>query len=229
VEKFPNIVRQRLTAQPSAGEHPDADLLTAFAEQRLSGAERDIVFSHLSGCSACREIVATASNASPDFAAPAVSEAPIGTRAWWAIPAFQWGAAAAALAMIAVGLLILQPRQKSQQVASNVRYEVSSTQSADRSDKAAKNTQQDKAKLNDSTSVAAPASDRRARVLRPGEAPSFTDQARQVPGSNAADSSAKFNTLAQYGALQKDSSKSDRELNRSELQTRQQVAGGLTA
>ena len=58
---FSQLVRARLGAQPPASTHPDADVLAAFAERRLSGTERRQALAHLSLCAACREIVALAS------------------------------------------------------------------------------------------------------------------------------------------------------------------------
>lgn len=45
--------------------HPDENLLAAFAEQALAGAERDSVLLHLSNCPRCREIVFLAQEAVP--------------------------------------------------------------------------------------------------------------------------------------------------------------------
>ncbi len=59
MESLPKIVVQRLQS-PAAESHPDADLLTAFAEQSLAGAERDHVVEHLARCGDCREVVALA-------------------------------------------------------------------------------------------------------------------------------------------------------------------------
>jgi hypothetical protein len=39
------------------GAHPDAESLTAFAEQLLSGAEREQILAHMVACSRCREVV----------------------------------------------------------------------------------------------------------------------------------------------------------------------------
>jgi hypothetical protein len=40
-----------------SGTHPDAESLTAFAEQSLSGAEREQILAHMSVCGRCREVV----------------------------------------------------------------------------------------------------------------------------------------------------------------------------
>ena len=54
----PKIVHDRLRAATPREAHPDADMLTAFAEQALSGAEREGVMRHLARCVDCREVVA---------------------------------------------------------------------------------------------------------------------------------------------------------------------------
>jgi hypothetical protein len=46
----------RLSAT-AVGPHPDADLLSAFAEKALPDAERDRVLQHLGNCGECREIL----------------------------------------------------------------------------------------------------------------------------------------------------------------------------
>ncbi len=63
--EVPKIVHDRLRAAElarAAGgpSHPDADVLTAFAEQSLLPAERDGVLQHLAACHDCRELVALA-------------------------------------------------------------------------------------------------------------------------------------------------------------------------
>ena len=59
MQRVPKIVQQRL-ASGQAGQHPDADLLAAFAENSLLERERGVVLSHLSRCGDCRSIVALA-------------------------------------------------------------------------------------------------------------------------------------------------------------------------
>ena len=57
MQDVPKIVVKRLQS-PAVEPHPDADLLTAFAEKSLSGRERESVLQHLARCGDCREIVA---------------------------------------------------------------------------------------------------------------------------------------------------------------------------
>ena len=56
MESVRKLVSGRLPTQ-SAGPHPAADLLAAFAENALPGAERGEVLAHLADCGVCREVV----------------------------------------------------------------------------------------------------------------------------------------------------------------------------
>jgi Putative zinc-finger len=105
MSELPHIVRQRLAAS-SGADHPDADLLSAFAERQLAGPERERVLAHLGACAACREIVALAT---PETVAAQPVLTPAQTRSWWSIRSYQYGLVAAALAIAAVGLVLLHP------------------------------------------------------------------------------------------------------------------------
>lgn len=112
--------------------HPDADLLTAFAEQALSTAERDNVLDHLALCGDCREVVVLAhpdatvgaALTSPDTeietpAIPAESREPRKSRWNWlssphlAWRGLRWAALAAGVA-VAASLLLLHPGKLNQ-------------------------------------------------------------------------------------------------------------------
>lgn len=103
---LPKFVTGRL-ARPG-GEplgHPDADLLTAFLEQKVTRSEREQVFAHLSQCSACREIVTLAA---PDTitasAAPATASGP---RTWLRWRGMRWvSVAAASVVVLAIGIAL---------------------------------------------------------------------------------------------------------------------------
>lgn len=58
----PSIIRERLrlVRPSSASSHPDANLLSALAENTLSTAERTQVLAHLAACDACRDVLALA-------------------------------------------------------------------------------------------------------------------------------------------------------------------------
>ncbi len=59
MERLPKFLAQRLRrTQNEAETHPEADVLAAFAERRLSKAERNSVLAHLAGCPECRDVVA---------------------------------------------------------------------------------------------------------------------------------------------------------------------------
>jgi hypothetical protein len=106
MNKLPNIVRARLSAV-EAGDHPDPDLLTAFAEQALAEQERFKVLAHLSRCSDCREVLAVAM---PSFSTAALATASsIDTarrRSWFHWPAVRWGAAAACVVIVGSAVLM---------------------------------------------------------------------------------------------------------------------------
>ena len=59
-----------MSASQNPVVHPDENVLAAFAEQALAGAEREAVLSHVSGCARCRDIVflAQGSAAQPEAA-----------------------------------------------------------------------------------------------------------------------------------------------------------------
>jgi len=82
-------------------EHPDANLLTAFAEKRLLAHEREELLAHLAECADCREV----------FALTSVTEQGVPARPL--SPVWRWVAAAAAAAFILTGVwglrLILLP------------------------------------------------------------------------------------------------------------------------
>jgi hypothetical protein len=114
MQDVPKIARARLQQQkPATAEpHPDADLLTAFAEHSLSARERDHVLEHLARCGDCREVVALALPANETVAlTTSESTARIGRLSW---PTLRWGVVAAGiLAVTSVG--ILQYRQRHQE------------------------------------------------------------------------------------------------------------------
>src|SRR5258708_18199952 len=60
MQNVPKIVHQRLRAGTPAIDHPDADVLTAFAERSLPEIERTAVLEHMAHCGDCRDIVALA-------------------------------------------------------------------------------------------------------------------------------------------------------------------------
>ena len=104
--ELPQSVRQRLATQPLTA-HPDADLLTAFAERSLPGAERQQVLAHLAQCADCRQVLALA-------LPPLEAAAPVPVTAshgWFALPLlFRWGAAVAAVVVVSAALWLRHPQ-----------------------------------------------------------------------------------------------------------------------
>lgn len=123
MENLPKIVLQRLRqgsagASPKApsttsgragrGEHPDADLLAAFVEKKLTEGERVSVMKHLADCSECREVVALAWTPGTGEV-QAVSVVGRGRPAWFTMPIVRWGAISAALGAILVAVFLYRP------------------------------------------------------------------------------------------------------------------------
>jgi hypothetical protein len=106
MSNVPKIVLNQL--QPAAGEHLDANLLTAFAERSLTESERTLVLDHLSLCSDCREVIA--------LALPATEAVNVGVSArparagWLTIHALRWGVVAAGV-LVVTSFGVLQYRQ----------------------------------------------------------------------------------------------------------------------
>ena len=115
MQDVPKFVLKRLQKTAPAESHPDADVLTAFAEQSLLASERAGVIEHLARCADCRDVVAFALPATEnveDLVAVAASSSttPSGWLRW---PVLRWSVAIVGLAAItSVG--ILQYRQRHQ-------------------------------------------------------------------------------------------------------------------
>ncbi|MHB8214492.1 MAG: YCF48-related protein [Candidatus Sulfotelmatobacter sp.] len=111
MENVPKIVQARLqrTTREAAEAHPDADLLTAFAEQSLSESEREQVMEHVARCGECREVVALALPASESVFVP--SGVRVNRGAWLSWPVLRWGVVAAGIVLVAsVGTLQYKQR-----------------------------------------------------------------------------------------------------------------------
>src|SRR6202050_1405944 len=124
MQDVPKIVLKRLQETSAVGPHPDADLLTAFAEQSLAEPERELVTEHLARCSDCREVlalsvpamelVAVAASATPASTTPARSR-------WFTWPVLRWGVAAAGIVAIAsLGIVQYRQRQKNETLVSSL-------------------------------------------------------------------------------------------------------------
>jgi hypothetical protein len=104
MSEIPKFVTSRLRGANVAGEHPDADLLTAFAEKSLGDRERANVLTHLSACADCRDVLAIALQAAPEPVLRAEPQkAPGGS--WFRWTTLQWGAAAACVVIVGAAVL----------------------------------------------------------------------------------------------------------------------------
>jgi hypothetical protein len=115
----PKIVVKRLQS-PAADPHPDADLLTAFAERSLTAPERDRIIHHLARCGDCREVVSRA--LPPQIESQALPDSSANWFRWTLLrgSAVRWATLAAGVALI-VSLGILQTRhQRTRELAVNV-------------------------------------------------------------------------------------------------------------
>jgi Photosynthesis system II assembly factor YCF48/Putative zinc-finger len=124
MQDVPKIVLKRLQETSAAGTHPDADLLTAFAEQSLAEPERVRVMEHLARCSDCREVLALALPAmelvAVAAAAAAASSTPARSR-WFTWPVLRWGVAAAGIiAMASIGIVQYRQWHKSDTLVSSL-------------------------------------------------------------------------------------------------------------
>jgi hypothetical protein len=157
MQNVPNIVRERLQAAVPPANHPEADVLTAFAERSLSDRERAGVVEHLAHCTDCRDIVALALPATEELATP-VRTAP---GRWFTWPALRWAFVAAGVVAIAsVGILYqrhLQPAETASSLKPPGSVEVAANQP----------------KKEIAPFAAAPA-DKNQKLLTPA-APAFTD------------------------------------------------------
>jgi hypothetical protein len=142
--EVPKIVYDRLrAARPDralplrALAHPDADLLTAFAEQTLSATERDGMFEHLALCGDCREVIALALPAADIAATPIAAEAEAGRatripakaeRSWpkFGWPSLRWAALAAGVAVVA-SVLLVRPGKLNQAMLPSAKRQVATT------------------------------------------------------------------------------------------------------
>src|SRR6202050_272895 len=113
MQPLPKIVSARLQSAPRS-DHPDADVLTAFAEKSLPHSERALVMEHLSRCDGCREVLALALPEMEEAAAPAVVRRPWFTLPGLSMPMLRWGAVAAALIVVA-SIGIIRYRQNAPQ------------------------------------------------------------------------------------------------------------------
>ena len=109
MKDVPKFVRQRMV-QPVGGDHPEANLLAAFAEGGLTGREREQVLLHLGKCATCRETLVVAM---PEIAAEHPHAAPSGTR-WLRWPMLRWAGVGAAVVVVAAAVVIQSSRRQAE-------------------------------------------------------------------------------------------------------------------
>jgi hypothetical protein len=101
---LPKFVRDQMAGTPAPTSHPDANVLTAFAENMLTVKERQRVIEHLSICADCREI---AFLAQPGAVATQTVLATKPRRLTW----MAWAAVAAVVVVVASAVVVLQREQ----------------------------------------------------------------------------------------------------------------------
>ena len=106
MQDLPKIVRDRLnsisaqTGSHPAPGHPDADLLTAFAEHSLPERERERLIQHLANCADCREVVTLAQPHLEHVSAAVHSPG------WLSWPALRWGTVLALVVVVGAAVLL---------------------------------------------------------------------------------------------------------------------------
>jgi hypothetical protein len=100
--ELPKFAIERLKVSAALGMHPDADVLTAFAERSLPASERAVVLEHLARCGDCRDVLALAAPATETVE---FERASFGLRSRWGWPVLRGLAVAAGVvAVAAVGI-----------------------------------------------------------------------------------------------------------------------------
>jgi hypothetical protein len=115
--EIPNIVRDRLKAA-QAGDHPDANLLTAFAEQALPDRERIQVLEHVARCADCRDVLALVTPPMASTTVPGHKDTASARKvSWLGWPMLRWGALAACVVVVGTAVLVRHDLRRSQTVA----------------------------------------------------------------------------------------------------------------
>jgi hypothetical protein len=124
----PKIVTSRLRAAAAGRDaevHPEANLLTAFAQQALAVPERDSMLGHLALCDVCREVVHLAMDDWKSAPSPMPDDPKIARAAtipnrtsvkWWPgfkWPSLRWAGLAAGVAIVA-SVVALHPGRHNQ-------------------------------------------------------------------------------------------------------------------
>jgi putative zinc finger protein len=103
MDQISKLIRRRMQAAPDQEtNHPDPDLLAAFAEKALAKTDRVQVLEHLAQCSDCRDIV---SLATPEFETTAAVTV-TSSSGWLSGSVLRWGALAASVAVVIVAVTL---------------------------------------------------------------------------------------------------------------------------
>jgi Photosynthesis system II assembly factor YCF48/Putative zinc-finger len=199
------LLRQRLASRVAAGDHPDADTLTAYTEQLLSQGERKRVLEHVAVCGECREVLALSLPETVE-SLPVPALAP--RRGWRWKPVFGLAASLAAVAAITTVVIEL-PKKPATFQSARQPVTPANTAEADRLNSAGTPTQPESATPNNFV-----AGELRATPSRPAESrPSIPSTGRDVVAmrvapvppppvlSVAADAASSPNTTAAQAKL----------------------------
>jgi photosynthesis system II assembly factor YCF48-like protein len=119
--EIPKIVSQRLQAMAKIEEHPEPNLLCAFAERSLGQRERLQILGHLTQCANCREIVSLAA-VQPETAG-AAAVVPVST-GWLSWPVLRWGALVACVVIVGA-VVTLRPKHEAPPIPASIAGEQS--------------------------------------------------------------------------------------------------------
>jgi photosynthesis system II assembly factor YCF48-like protein len=108
MEQLPKIVQRRLQATAKPGVHPDADLLTAFAEKSLNQREHAQILQHLGQCTDCRSVVSLAMPEAELASSTTAAKSP-----WLTWPVLRWGALAACVVVVSAAVTLHYERRQS--------------------------------------------------------------------------------------------------------------------
>jgi hypothetical protein len=110
-QEKPNSLQRALGAE-NAGPHPDANVLTAFAEDALLPREREGVLSHVARCAECREILDLSESAiGPKVVVASPAARGKGTGWRIAVPLLAAAALIAVVSSLVMRYVVSNPRQ----------------------------------------------------------------------------------------------------------------------
>ncbi len=125
---LPESVRRRLAAEPAEAAnfsalHSSADMLSAFAEDRLSPQERARLMEHLSMCADCRQVVwhVLPGSGAPEATAQLAPVRWAFRSPWLGSPAFRWSAITACLIVVAGAALFQRDMLQHHQMTADQR------------------------------------------------------------------------------------------------------------